>query len=84
MRRKSGNDYHKDLFLSENESFIEESQLASASVLVKVYNMFGFELLQNPQSDILKLLEECTFKFIGSNRVMREPGGVAEQRQLLS
>lgn len=80
------NDCLKDLPLSQNAFFSEKSQLALilVSVLGKNYEIFGFGPIQNLHLGMSKLLNECTFKFISSDRVIVKPSGVERQRRSLS
>lgn len=82
--RKNADDRRKDLSISQNAFSFEDSQFVSTSILSKVYDIYGFEPLQNLDLGIFKLLKECTFKFIGSDRVMKMPDVVEKQSHPLS
>lgn len=74
----------KTFFLSRNPFVLEIAQLASTSLLCTVYNIFRFELLHELHLSVSKLLKDCLFMFIVSERVMSKPDGVERQRQPLS
>lgn len=84
FRKKNSDDRCEGLIQSQNVFFIEDSQLESTSVLGKVHDILGFKHLLHLHLDVSKLMKECTFKFLVSNRVMTKLGAVVEQSQLLS
>lgn len=57
LGRKNANDCLNDLFLPHYQSFLEESQLISTSLLGKIYNLFGFAPPQNLYLGKPKLLK---------------------------
>lgn len=79
----NANDCLKDLSLSQNSSFFENSQFAPTSVLGEVYNIFEFEPVHNLHQRISKQLKYCTIKFPGSYWEMIKSGEVIEHKQLL-
>lgn len=74
---KNANRFLKDLSLTENALFIENIQLASTSVVDKVYDTFGLKPFQNLYVCISKLLSVCTFKFLTLDRLLSISGGVS-------
>lgn len=70
------------IYLKTN--FLEEPRLASIALLGKDYNMFGFKLIHNLHLSTSLQLKECSFKLLGSDRVMINLNGVVEQSQPLS
>lgn len=78
------NSHLKYLSLFKNKSFFENSELGFTSVLDKVYNIYGFEMLHILHLSIPMPLKECTFKFLVSLRLMTKPGSVNEHRKPLS
>lgn len=68
--RKNVYDRLKNVSMSKSQSFIEESQRSSTSVLGKVCNIFGIEPLQKLHLGMPKLLKEYRFKYHGSDKVM--------------
>lgn len=73
-----------DLFPFQNALFLGGSQLASKSLMDKVYNIFRFEPLLNLHLGIFKLQKKCTFKYRVLDRVMKKLRVVRRQRQPLS
>lgn len=84
LRKKNANDLLRNRSPTQKAFFSGDSLLASTSVMDKVYNVFGLEPFLNLLLGISKLLKECAFKVPASDRVMKKPGGVLEQRQPLS
>lgn len=84
LESKNANNTLKYFFLFQNPSSLDDSPLALTSVLNKPYNLFGFVPLHNVRLSISKLQKECTFKFLGSDRVVRKLSKVVEQRELLN
>lgn len=82
--RKNANDRLKGLSMSQYASILEESKLASATVLGKVYDIFGFYLLNNLDLCVFELLMGCTIKFLASCRAIAISYSAERQRQPLS
>lgn len=53
---------------------LEGVQLVPRYLFYRLYDIFGFELLQILQLSISKPLKECTFKYLGSDGEMTHPG----------
>lgn len=81
--KKISNDRLTDLFQSQNSFFLEDSQLPPTSVLGNFYNIFGFELPHILYLGKSKLLKECAFRFLGSERATPKSRRVVERRQSL-
>lgn len=71
----------KIFFYPKKGFSLDDSHLASTSVLSKFYDIFGFEPLLSLNLGISKLRKEFTLTFFGSDIVIKNPGGVVEHRQ---
>lgn len=83
LKINNANNHLKDLSSSQNASFMEDSLLASTSVLGKVYDIYGSEMLHSLHLYIPMLLKECTCKLFGSDRAVTKPSRVVVQRRPL-
>lgn len=84
LEEKNSSDCLRDLFSLQNASLLEESHLVSTSLLNRVYDILRFEPLHNLYLGMSNLLDEYSFKFLGSDKLMRKPNEVSEHRKLLS
>lgn len=78
LGKENVDDRLKGLFLLQNPSFIEDSELSSSYVLDKVCNTVGFEPLHILHLGISKLLNECTFKILCLDKVITSSSVVVE------
>lgn len=62
-------------FIISKRIVLEESLLASTTVLGNLLNIFRFDPLYKLHLGIPKLQKECTLKFLGSDKAMTKPSG---------
>lgn len=68
----------------KKESFSKDSNLGSTFIVGKIYNIFEVKPLHNFHFGTHKLLKESTFKFLGSDRVVKKRDRVLEQSNPIS